>query len=182
MTLAVVWIIGGGTFLLAAGRKPSPMPLPTYSTWLVYWDTLHGRQALESNSSNLDEVELFAYHFGQDDALVPAAANFKELQEAYDQLSGPAKPRLAITLVNDVEGVQGGRLKDPGCIHRVLTNSAARETHIQQILAIADGAHSIDIDYERVAAEDSQAFTAFIRQLGNELHTRRKRRSVVVDR
>ena len=158
------------------------MDKPTFSSWFVYWDTLHGRQALYSFGPHLDEVDLFAYHFAADDTLVPADPNLKELQDAFLQLPGPAKPRLAITLVNDLEDPGGIHLKDPGCVHcRVVATPAVREVHIQQILAIAEGAESIDIDYERVAPEDGAAFTAFVQALANKLHQKGKRLSVVVE-
>jgi len=172
--------LGNFSWLLAAGHKPA-MAKPAFSSWLTYWDSLRARQALYAYGPQLEEVELFAYHFAPDDTLVPASPNFRELQDAFTQLPGPKKPRLAITIVNDLEGPQGIRLKDSGCVHRVLGTPAARDVHILQILAIADAAQSIDIDYERVAPEDGQAFTDFIQALAQALHQKGKRLSVVVE-
>lgn len=171
----------GMSLLMAEGRKPPSAPPPTFSTWLTYWDTLRGLQALTAVSANLEEVELFAYHFTMDNKLVPASANFKELQEAFGQLPSPNPPRLAITLVNDLETPQGILLKDPASVHRAIATPAARDAHIRQILAIAENAESIDIDYERVAPEDGAAFTAFIQALASALHQKGKRLSVVVE-
>jgi spore germination protein len=179
MAFVGLWVLGGESLLMAAGRKP-PMTHPTFSAWAAYWDGARARQALFISASSLEEVELFAYHFSADDALVPAQASMKDLEDAYHQLPG-RKPRLAITLVNDVESPGGILLKDPACVHRVLATPTARDTHIQQILTIAEEAESIDVDYERVAPEDGPAFTAFIQALGNELHKKGRRLSVVVE-
>jgi spore germination protein len=181
----LVIMAGGGTILgasllVAAGRQP-PMTKATYSSWLAYWDTLHGRQALYSSGSALEEVELFAYHFNEEGDLVPASANFKDLQDAYSQFPGSKKPRLAVTLVNDIENGSAIRLKDPACVHKAIFEPAARDAHIRQILAIAQGAESIDVDYERVAQEDGSAFTSFIKDLATQLHQKGKRISVVLE-
>ncbi len=182
LSILVVGILGAACSLaLAKGRRPAmPTKAPKFSSWAAYWDGARARQAMFTSASQLEEVEIFAYHFGQEDALVPAQSSVKELEEAFSQLPDH-KPRLAITLVNDVESDGGVRLKDPGCVHRVVFTAAAREAHIQQILVIAQQAESIDVDYERIAPEDGQAFTAFIQALATALHQNGKRLSVVVE-
>jgi len=173
-------VFAGASALWARGRRPPIETQPTFSAWVAYWDGARGRQALYANASRLEEVELFAYHFAADDRLVRAHANMRGLEDAFRRLPG-RKPRLAMTFVNDLEGPGEIRLKDPACVHRVLSTPAGRDAHIQQILAIAEGAESVDIDYERVAPEDGPAFTAFIRALAAALHQKGKRLSVVVE-
>lgn len=163
------------------GRLPRREAKPAFSAWAAYWDGIRVRQALVTKASRLEEVELFAYHFAADDRLVPANPNVRDLEEAFEQLPSRNKPRLAITIVNDVESPNGVALKDPACVHRALSDPAARADHIQQILDISEKAESIDIDYERVAAEDSAAFTYFIQGLAGALHQKNKRLSVVLE-
>jgi spore germination protein YaaH len=178
--MLILTVFSGASSLWARGRRPEIETKPKFSAWAAYWDGARGRQALDANASRLEEVELFAYHFAADGTLVPAHANMKDLLEAFRRLPGQ-KPRLAITLVNDLEGPGGIQLKDPACVHRALATPAARDAHIRQILAIAGDAESIDVDYERVALEDGPAFTTFIQALAAELHYKGKRLSVVVE-
>ena len=168
------------TSLWARGRRPPVVERPKFSAWAAYWDGARARQALYTHSKRLEEVELFAYHFGSDGMLVPAHANLKDLQEVFRQLPGQ-KPRLAITLVNDQEDLGKIQLKVPACVHRVLATPTARDAHIQQILAIARDAESVDVDYERIALEDGPVFTTFIQELAAALHSQGKRLSVVVE-
>ena len=177
----IIMLFAGSSLLWARGRRPPVEAKPEFSAWSAYWDGARGVQALAANAARLEEVELFAWHFAADDRLVCAHVKMQDLLETFRRLPGK-KPRLAITIVNDFEGLGGViQQKDPACVHRVLSAPAARDAHIQQILDIAGDVESIDIDYERIAPEDGPAFTAFIKDLAAALHQKGKRLSVVVE-
>ncbi len=176
--VALIAVASAGVW--GQGRKPSAGVKPSFTAWAASWDGGKVQQALFLYAPSLEEVDLFAYRFSADDALVPTDSHFPEIENVFGQLPSP-RPRKAITLVNDVESPNGTLFKDPACVHRVIATPEARRRHIEQILAIAKRAESIDVDYERVAAEDNAAFVDFIGELGRALHQEGKRLSVVVE-
>jgi len=139
------------------------------------------------DAKGLNEVSIFAYDFTPDGDLRPGVslqdgATMDATLTEFKKLPKAARPRLLVTIVNDVV-IPGGknRLKDPAIVHRVIGSPSARRKHIQSLLTIARAADGLEIDYEGVAYSDRQAFTRFVGGLASALHRRGRKLYVIVE-
>ncbi|MFC4778760.1 glycosyl hydrolase family 18 protein [Paenibacillus sp. GCM10023252] len=75
-----------------------------------------------------------------------------------------------------------GNRSDEGATHQLLSDAAVRVKAVQALTAAAKkhGLQGLNIDFENVGARDRAAFTAFITELGTELHAAGKILSVNV--
>lgn len=181
---AVAW--GGALMPLvlqgcALAQRPA-LAIPDITSWVVYWDPEASLQTLDAQAVGLEEVAVFAYHFDASCRLVPATARVPEtVRTLTARAEGPTRPRVLVTVVNDVVTASGGRrLKDPHCVHDVLASPEATAAHLDQLLQVASQADGIELDYENLLAQDRTGFSQLVQSLAAHLHAYGKRLSVVV--
>jgi hypothetical protein len=176
----VIWVIWTQRFDAAehfVGRA---------TAWTTYFRSKPLAEVMK-DAKGLNEVSIFAYDFTPDGALRPGVSSQDEATmdatlTEFKKLPKAARPRLLITVVNDVV-IPGGknRLKDPAIVHQVIGSPSARRKHIQSLLTIARAADGLEIDYEGVAYSDRNAFTQFVRGLAFVLHRRGRKLYVIVE-
>ncbi|MFA5976389.1 MAG: glycosyl hydrolase family 18 protein [Elusimicrobiota bacterium] len=149
------------------GRRP--VQRVHYSSWMVYWDSVNGANALDRYADRLEDVGVFAYHFDASGRLIPAGDMVRS-----------HSPKMFITVVNDWAAGPATKLKDPEIVHQAIGTPQARAAHIQQLMELARAADGVEIDYERLDLADRDAFSIFIRELASALHAQKKRLSVVL--
>lgn len=145
--------------------------------WVAYWDQADGLRASEAQASALSEIVIFAYHFDAACRVIPASP---WVPDAARQFMASGR-RTLVTIVNDVIAAAGPAiLKDPQCIHHILTDGDERVRHLNELEALAEPVEGLEIDYENIWARDRDLFSIFIEQLAERLHARGKTLSVVV--
>ena len=156
------------------------------TAWTTYFRSKPLTEVMK-DARGLNEVSIFAYDFTPDGTLRPGVSSQDEAtMEAtlaeFKKLPKAARPRLLITIVNDVV-IPGGknRLKDPAIVHQVIGSRSARRKHIQSLLKIARAADGLEIDYEGVDYSDRKAFTQFVGGLASALHRRGKKLYVIAE-
>jgi spore germination protein len=170
---AAAVLILGACLPASAGLEP-PARL---SSWVVYWDAERGMESLDRDGAALDEVAVFAAHFGEDGRLKPANGWVAGCEDRFRRW----RRRVLLSVVNDVEAADGSRLKDPAAVHAAVSSPDARRRHVEEILALGGWADGVEIDYERIDMKDRESFTFFIRELSAALRERGKTLSVVVE-
>ncbi len=148
----------------------------------MYWDEAGGGEAVQRYGYKLEEISVFAYQFDGSGKLVPATPHVPVVKSSVIERgnSGSPRPRVLLTVVNDVGQGPSLKLKDAAVVHTLLGTPAARASHIQDLLTLVTDADGLDIDYERLDPADREAFSAFIQELASALHERKKWLSVVV--
>src|SRR5262245_60961349 len=160
----VIWVVWTQSFDAAepfVGRA---------TAWTTYFRSKPLPEVMK-DAKGLNEVSIFAYDFTADGTLQPGVSaqdgvTIDATLTEFKKLPRAVRPRLLITIVNDVV-IPGGknRLKDPAIVHQVIGSPSARRKHIQSLLTIAMAADGLEIDYEGVAYSDRNAFTQFVRGL-----------------
>jgi len=173
-----------GIFFIACATKALDANPPTrFGGWVTYWDFKRGMQTVERGMDSYQDVFLFAVQL--DSAGTPIVVNSGAIdyKDAVDRLKSLGlKPWM--TIVNDVQAAVGNKsiLKDPGLVHKILTDDVSRRRHRQKIVALAKryGISGVDIDYENLFPEDRRPFTRFISKLSEDLKQRNLSLSVTV--
>jgi len=176
----VLGFAGSAAKLFSKGRQPAGFPPFRASGWVVYWDKVNSLQAARDHGDKLEEISIFAADFDESYQLTvhPEAA------EALQELKGTSlihRPRLLMSVVNDVKAPAGSFLKNPDCIHTILSSREKRSAHIEQLLQLSADTDGIEIDYESLYLKDRDAFSFFIRDLADKLHQRGQWLSVDVE-
>jgi hypothetical protein len=176
----VIWVIWAQSFD-AAERF-----IGLATAWTTYFRSKPLPEVIK-DAKGLNEVSIFAYDFTPDGTLRPGVssqdgATMDASLKEFKKLRKAARPRLLITIVNDVV-IPGGknRLKNPAIVHQVIGSPSARRKHIQSLLKIARAADGLEIDYEGVAYSDRKAFTQFVGGLASALHRRGKKLYVIAE-
>lgn len=183
----VVGLLMAAMLVTGLGRSPdhdSPQASgapPALSGWVVYWDEQDSRQALDIFASALEEIVVFAYHFDEQGQIVPANPWVAQTLDTLMAAPEAERPRVLVSVVNDVVTSAGDkRLKDAQIVHEALATEEARAAHLEALLQVAATADGIELDYENLRAQDRQALSRFVQELGQALHARGQRLAVVV--
>lgn len=139
----------------------------TRAAWLAYWDLDAGGKEVQQLSKKLDKLSYFAAYFdAEDHVFIP-----RELSNKKRELStAKGKYETYLTIVNDKQNAdESVSLKDTEVLHRVFSNTAAMDRHIDEIVALAlqgnyDG---LEIDYERIWKDQqlAESFVKFVDRL-----------------
>ena len=148
------------------------------SGWWAYWSVSEGQASLTKNLNLFDDILIFNYAFDENGNVINNEPDFsKSLNDS--------NVTVLATIVNDVIPTGGGKptLKDPGIIHKILSDPALRKQHIQQIINIIEQEHfsGIDIDYESLNFNDRDIFSQFIQELSSVLKPKGYWLSVTVE-
>ncbi len=137
--------------------------------WIAYWDFEGGFQTLKSNSKNFSSVSPTWYSLSPRGNLIAknTARNSSIIKYCQDK---------NITIIPSISNSNAEELSI------VLNNRKVLDKHVNHLVQEAkkynyDG---IDIDYEHIKAEDKDAFSNFIEQLGNKLHRNGKKLTIAI--
>lgn len=131
------------------------------SGWIPYWRTDAGTKDAKKHLSQMDEINPFAYSVRTDgtlaDTLKIDGKNWQSLIKAAEKKNVRVVPTLMWS--------------DTNTIHVVLSDPQRRAQHIKAIVAEVERRDfdGVDIDYEGKLAETRVHFSAFLKELKEEL-------------
>jgi spore germination protein YaaH len=147
-------------------------------------------QEANAQKKGLESVQIFAVYFDRMDRpflperieswIEEESAGF--LEKFSQEPKGVQIP-VHLSIVNDIYDPKGSDFKNSDLVSRLLRDSETRARHIADLLAILsrwpfDG---LEIDYERVRAEDWKSFLDFCGELHAELKARNKVLRVILE-
>ncbi len=141
--------------------------------WLpTSWDVKYAQQSWEQNQHLLDEINPIWYKM--------CVGDKNEITKNHGAESEEWLRRFREAGVRIVPMI--GNSSNTECLSRVLKFDEERAQHIRDLLAKVDefGYDGIDIDYEKVDANDRDLFTIFIAELAQKLHERDKILAIAV--
>lgn len=153
--------------------------LPIHS-WVVYWDQDKSQSSVARYGRFLDEISVFAADFDESYQLTLSPWAKKTIEQLKKSASG-GRPRVLLTAVNDVRSSAGPILKDPSCIHEIVSSPERRAAHIEQLMELSRDADGVEIDYESLWLTSRDSFSAFIKELAERLHSENKWLAVAVE-
>ena len=140
------------------------------SAWLPTWDEEEAFRSFKDNAETINTISPFWYHLNEDGTLKPPEDG--ENQEIIDFAKNNG-----ITLIPTISNSFNGDL-----VSGIINDPEIKKQSIYNIVDIVrefdyDG---IDIDYEGLNSEDKDAFTAFIRDLREELNHYDKKLTIAI--
>ncbi|CAN5871092.1 hypothetical protein BH24ACI4_BH24ACI4_23730 [soil metagenome] len=137
---------------------------------LVFWDQRRGFEAVAANLDIFTEISPFWYRVLADGRVVPYTTASGATYEDAAMVSFFRANRILVipTVANIVDGQWDG-----ASVSRIINSPGLRDVNVRSLvqLAVSRGYHGIDLDYEDLPASDRTAFTVFVRQLADALHT-----------
>lgn len=131
------------------------------SGWIPYWAVSDGTKSARENIETLSVVMPFSY-------TVQADGELKDLggmkKSAWKRLLREAKENNVAVLPTVMSG-------DGALVHTLLTDSSAREEHIEEIVRMVEkgGYDGVDIDYEGKRSATRTYFSEFLKELEEAL-------------
>ena len=152
--IAVVLLV---SFILPVGAKAAPEASFEVSGWIPYWEVSKGTKSARTNIDSLDAIQPFSFSVQPDGSIKDLAGMNKS---AYKRLIKEAKSegvRITPTVM----------WSDTVAIHRILSDSTLRASHVKAIAdMVKKGKYDgVDIDYEGKRAETKQYFSLFLKEL-----------------
>jgi len=140
------------------------------SAWLPSWEEEEAFQSFKDNADTINTISPFWYHLNDDGTL--AAPEDGENQEIIDF----ARTNNIIIIPTISNSFNGDRVSG------IINDPEIKKQSIQNIVDLVrkhnyDG---IDIDYEGLNSEDKEAFTAFIKDLREELNHYDKKLTIAI--
>jgi spore germination protein len=186
-----IWLVAGALTLLLLsvaygsfeiGVRSGPVPLwdpiavraylnrpldttsPSAGFWVTGYYVDYDRTSLntvKTSAQHMDQIILFGYGFDRQGALLG------EPQSLIKGITGPTK--RVLLFANLTNGAF-----DKETAHLILTDAAVGDRAVNNIVRAATdlGVAGVQIDFEDMAPEDRDAYTAFLRRLAHELHQR----------
>lgn len=150
--------------------------------WVVYWDGNRGLQELENYGHFFDRVSLFAYELDEE-GRVKAAPGLEGLIPSFFRLSKEKGFSPWVTLVNDLRGPDGVRLKDTKTLLHLLSDAGRLRRHVAEIVSLVeqDGFAGLDLDYEGFSTTDRGVLDPLIAELSLSLREKGLGFQVVVE-
>jgi spore germination protein len=156
----------------AMSSAPQKTPVRVI-TWIPYWDQNSAAESMRAHADQIDLVSFFWYVFTEDGMIRPymyAEEDWTLVQEAHS-----LGMRVHALIANLPDENEGGDW-DNDRVERMLNDESLRESHIEDIITLIEqkGFDGIDIDYEALEGRNRATFSAFIEELGAELHAHGK--------
>ena len=129
------------------------------SAWIAYWDFNKSIEVYKQNSNSIASLSPTWYFVQSDGSLgLKNTARNSQLTNLRDQYDLKIIPSISNSNADEFSAI----LNDPNLLNN----------HIQAIAGEVEqyGYDGIDIDYENLKRTDKDQFSAFIRQLAEELH------------
>ncbi len=140
------------------------------SAWLPSWETDEAFQSFKDNVDTINTISPFWYHLNNDGTLAPPkdGENQELIKFAKDN---------GVTIIPTISNSFSGDL-----VSGIINDPEIKKSSIQNIVDLVrkfnyDG---IDIDYEGLHSEDKEAFTAFIKDLREELNHYNKKLTIAI--
>ena len=138
--------------------------------YVVPWNLDAGIERVERSGGAVADVFLFAARLDGEGmpVLAPIDGSWSEIA---DRARG-AGAKVWLTVVNDrVPAAGAAVLKDAEIVRAVLADPDRRRAHRAAIVALArkTGVSGVDLDYESLPASERDRFTAFVRELRDDL-------------
>ncbi len=131
------------------------------SGWIPYWQDTLGLKSATKNISDLDIVYPFAFTVKTDGTLSDQAdldeSKWRKFFRTADK--------------NNVDVMPTVMWSDGAAIHAILSDAKKRAAHVEEIVDMVDDGDyaGVNIDYESKLAETKDAFSAFLKELKDEL-------------
>ena len=160
ITLTLCVALSAAAPAYAASKKPELL----VSGWIPYWRDADGIKDAKRHLSSLDTVMPFAF----------TVTTKGELRDQAGLDERDWQKFLKTARKKDVELIPTVMWSDGASIHTVLSATSTRGAHIKHIVdMVTDGKFDgVDIDYEAKKAETIDFFSAFLRELKDELGDR----------
>lgn len=150
--------------LLFASALPVPASAASLevSGWIPYWRTEAGTKDAKKHLSQMDEINPFAYSVKTDGTLADTLRIDGRDWQSLIKAAEKKRVRVVPTLM----------WSDTNTIHAVLSDPARRAAHIEAIVEEVEERDfdGVDIDYEGKLAETRVHFSAFLKELKEELN------------
>lgn len=144
---------------------------PAGAAWVTEWDMAAGWNERRQIAAALASTQLFQAVFDEDGQVyIPDKLVLWIASHLYPPPPGAGK--VFLTAVNDVVRNGGANsLKDPDLVSRILATPETRAAHRRDLVDLARSGPfaGLDLDYERVKAEDWPAYLEFCRVLAQDL-------------
>jgi hypothetical protein len=181
---ALVWMVTAvQAFLLFSCAGPKEIRAPrSIGAWVVYWDGERGLKELETHGGLFDRVSLFAYEL-EEGGRPQSAPGLERLIPVFHRLAQERGFSPWVTLVNDMRGSQGVRLKETETLRRLLSDPEGLRRHVADIVSLVekDGFAGLDLDYEGFSTDDRAVLDPLITALSLTLKERGLGFQVVVE-
>ncbi|WP_223068549.1 glycosyl hydrolase family 18 protein [Paenibacillus caui] len=181
--LSVIWIWQRGD----SGGKQVPVTKYTeaeLSAWIADWQWETGTDDLRQLAGGLEELQLFAAYFDQDDNLYFTADFTEALPRIMETAEENKLSRTGLTVVNDRFNADGTTVqKDPELVSRLIATEESRNRHIAQIIDAVSryGLSGVEIDYEKMNKGDWDKLSLFFQELYERLRQEGKTLRIVLE-
>lgn len=138
---------------------------PEVAGWIPYWQDTLGTKDARKHISDIDTLHPFVFSVKTDGTL----ADLGDIEDSkWERLFSDARKR-------DVEVIPTVMWSDGTQTHTILSDANARAKHIEAIIDMVDEGNfdGVDIDYEAKFARTSQYFSLFLKELKEELGSRK---------
>ncbi|RRO18866.1 peptidoglycan hydrolase [Saccharopolyspora rhizosphaerae] len=174
----------GAVLALVAAACTAPVPADagceppdrTTAMSVPYWNLEDGAETVGDHASELDVVSPWVHGIAPDGTIAAQSSGRPDEDVHLDSLLS-AGPDVVPTISNHYDGEWRS---EP--LTGILHDPARTRSHVEALaqFALDGGFPGIDIDYEDLRPEDGPAFTRFVRELADRLHTEDLRLSVTV--
>lgn len=132
--------------------------------WVVYWGQTRGFNLVQNNNDIFDEISPFWYDVNASGAVVPLWNSENTTIINWSKSKG-------IKIIPLISNEFSGRV-----VSGIINNPSLKQTHINNLVnkVMAMGYDGIELDYENLFAADKNAYSAFVKDLADELHSRGK--------
>jgi spore germination protein YaaH len=144
----------------AAAAEAAPFRSNSYITY-----EKKGLPTIDAYGRNLGSISVFSFELSEQGDVVP---HEPWVPDTAEMLAAQSDGRPVVTtIVNHIQAPPGRptQVHNGVLVHQLLSDPVRRAEHIRQVVAVANLAHGVEIDYERMLAETRPHFTTFIREL-----------------
>jgi spore germination protein YaaH len=142
----------------AAAAEAAPFRSNSYITY-----EKKGLPTIDAYGRNLGSISVFSFELSEQGDVVP---HEPWVPDTAEMLAAQSDGRPVVTtIVNHIQAPPGRptQVHNGVLVHQLLSDPVRRAEHIRQVVAVANLAHGVEIDYERMLAETRPHFTTFIR-------------------
>lgn len=135
---------------------------------VVYWDQARGSQSIQNNLNSFSEVSPFWYYPDSSGRVLAYPGGENSTIISYLKNNN-------IKIVPTVANILNGQWNGP-LVSKIINDPVLASANINNIvnLVVSKGYDGIDLDYEDLSSNDRTAFSKFVQDLANALHTQGK--------
>lgn len=150
-------LILGIALLVPSSAYAAPEAAFEVSGWIPYWEASKGTRSAMKNIDSLDAIQPFSFSVNADGSIKDLAGMSKSTYKRFLKKAKDEGVRVTPTVM----------WSDTASIHRVLSDSKLRQSHVKAIAdMVKKGKYDgVDIDYEGKRAETKPFFSLFLKEL-----------------